>query len=183
MEVLAGYPTVLVGASGCGKTSLLKQIAGWIGDDVFTSDAGAMSPAQRRAMTMFCLHDAAVLDDTVRANLFAGSRSDETLWQALAAVELDVRLLGAGGLDGWIRQDLLSLGEAQRLNLARAWLSELPIMLLDEPTEHLDEDQGRRVLGRLLDHLQTRVIVIASHHGAGFPLANMIRLDRGGGHD
>ena len=82
----------------------------------------------------------------------------------------------AGGLDGWIRQDQLSLGEAQRLNLARAWLSERPIVLLDEPTEHLDEDQGRRILGRLLDHLQTRVVVIASHHSASLPLANVIRL-------
>jgi ATP-binding cassette subfamily C protein CydC len=181
MQARPGCPTVLVGASGCGKTSLLKQIAGWIGDDVFLSDVGAMSPAQRRAMTTVCLHDATVLGDTVRANLFASTQSDETLWSALAAVELDVRLQDAGGLDGWIRQDQLSLGEAQRLNLARAWLSERPIVLLDEPTEHLDEDQGRRILGRLLDHLQTRVVVIASHHGASLPLANVIRLNRAGG--
>jgi ATP-binding cassette, subfamily C, bacterial CydC len=182
VEARAGCPTVLVGASGCGKTSLLKQIPGWIGDDVFISDAGARSPAQRRTMSALCLHDAAVLDDTIRANLFAGSQSDETLWRALAAVELDVRLQSAGGLDGWIRQDQLSLGEAQRLNLARAWLSERPIILLDEPTEHLDENQGRRILGCLLDHLQTRVIVMASHHTAGLPLANVIRLDRAGGY-
>jgi ATP-binding cassette subfamily C protein CydC len=183
VEARSGCPTVLVGASGCGKTSLLKQIAGWIGDDVFISDAGAMSPAQRRTMTTLCLHDAAILDDTIRANLFAGSQSDETLWRALAAVELDVRLQSAGGLDGWIQQDQLSVGEAQRLNLARAWLSERPIILLDEPTEHLDEDQGRRILGRLLDHLQTRVVVMASHHGASLPLANVIRLDRAGCYD
>ena len=176
VEARSGSPTVLVGASGCGKTSLLKQVAGWIGDDVFMSDVGAMSPAQRRAMTTFCLHDATVLDDTIRANLFAASQSDEALWRALAAVELDLRLQGAGGLDAWIRQDQLSLGEAQRLNLARAWLSERPIVLLDEPTEHLDEDQGRRILGRLLDHLQTKVVVIASHHSAGLTLANVVRL-------
>ena len=182
VEARAGCPTVLVGASGCGKTSLLKQIAGWIGDDVFMSDAGAMSSAERRAMTTLCLHDAAILDDTVRANLFAGSRSDETLWRALAAVELDARIQSAGGLDGWIRQDLLSLGEAQRLNLARAWISERPIVLLDEPTEHLDDDQGRRLLGRLLDHLQTRVVVIASHHSASSPRANVITLNDSGGH-
>jgi ABC-type transport system involved in cytochrome bd biosynthesis fused ATPase/permease subunit len=181
VEARSGHPTVLVGASGCGKTSLLKQIGGWIGDDVFISNAGEMSSAQRRAMTTLCLHDAAVLQDTVQANLFAGSQSDETLWRALAAVELDVRLRGAGGLDGWIRQDQLSLGEAQRLNLARAWLSERPIVLLDEPTEHLDEDQGCRILGRLLEHLKTKVIVIASHHGAGLALANVIRLDPAAG--
>jgi ATP-binding cassette, subfamily C, bacterial CydC len=178
VDARSGFPTVLAGASGCGKTSLLKQI----GDDVFFSDARAMSPPQRRAMTTLCLHDAAVLDDTVRANLFAGSQSDEALWRALTAVELDVRLQGAGGLDGWIRQDQLSLGEAQRLSLARAWLSERPIILLDEPTEHLDEEQGRLILGRLLDHLHSRIVVIASHHGASLPLANVTRLDPAGGY-
>ena len=183
VDARSGNPTVLVGSSGCGKTSLLKQIAGWIGDDVFFSDANPMSLAQRRAMTTLCLHDAAVLDDTVRANLFAGSQSDETLWGALVAVELEARIQEAGGLDSWIQQDQLSLGEAQRLNLARAWLSEGPIVLLDEPTEHLDEDQGRRIFGRLLDHFQARVVVIASHHSASLPLANVIRLDRAGGHD
>jgi ATP-binding cassette, subfamily C, bacterial CydC len=183
VEARSGCPTMLVGASGCGKTSLLKQIAGWIGDDVFISDAAAMSPAQRRALTTLSLHDAAVLNDTVRANLFAGSQSDETLWRALAAVELAERLQGAGGLDGWIRQDQLSLGEAQRLNLARAWLCECSIVLLDEPTEHLDECQGRRILGRLIDHLQTSVVVIASHHSVGLTLANVISLDRICGQD
>ena len=44
VEARSGSPTVLVGASGCGKTSLLKQIAGWIGDDVFISDSGATVP-------------------------------------------------------------------------------------------------------------------------------------------
>ena len=183
VDARSGNPTMLVGASGCGKTSLLKQIAGWIGDDVFFSDANPMSLAQRRAMTTLCLHDAAILDDTVRANLFAGSQSDETLWGALVAVELEARIQEAGGLDSWIQQDKLSLGEAQRLNLARAWLSESPIVLLDEPTEHLDEDQARRIFGRLLAHFQTRVVVIASHHSASLPLANVIRLDRAGGHD
>ena len=75
------------------------------------------------------------------------------------------------------------MGEAQRLNLARAWLSERPIVLLDEPTEHLDEDQGRRILGRLLDHLQTRIVVITSHHSVGLTLAKVLRLNCDGGHD
>ena len=74
-------------------------------------------------------------------------RPIETLWRALAAVELDVRLQSAGGGAGWIRQDQLSLGEAQRLNLARAWLSERPIVLLDEPTEQINNDQEDMALG------------------------------------
>lgn len=68
-----------------------------------------------------------------------------------------------GGLDGWITQDQLSLGEARRLNLARAWLSDKALILLDEPTEHLDEDQGPRILARLLVRLDDRIVVPSSH--------------------
>lgn len=158
-----GFPTVLVGASGSGKSSLLKQIAGWIGEDIFDGPGTSLSAAQRRAMTTVVLHDATILEDTVRANLFDPSDTDETMWRALAAVELDARMRDAGGLDAWIRQDMLSLGEAQRLNLARAFLAHTPVVLLDEPTEHLDAAQGRRILARLADHLNDRILVISTH--------------------
>lgn len=171
-----GQPTVLVGASGSGKTSLLKQIAGWIGDDALTGQAGPLGPAQRAASAMLCPHDAAILADTVRANLFAPGRSDAELWQALEAVELAGRIREAGGLGGWITQDALSLGEAQRLNLARAWLSEKSLVLLDEPTEHLDARQGRRILSRLLERLQDRVVVLSSHGIAEWPGGVTLRL-------
>ncbi|AYD04324.1 ATP-binding cassette domain-containing protein [Neorhizobium sp. NCHU2750] len=158
-----GKPVMLIGASGTGKTSLLKQIAGWLGDDVFRVPAGPLDASTRRELSTLVLHDAAVLSDTVRANLFAPGCEDETLWKALSAVELDDRIRQAGGLDAWIRQDQLSLGEAQRLNLARAWLSPSPIILIDEPTEHLGVEQGRRILRRLATHLEDRITVIATH--------------------
>lgn len=172
----AGRPTVLVGASGSGKTSLLKQIAGWIGDDVSSGDAGPLSAAERQALGLYCPHDAAVLADTVRANLFAASAPDEELWRALEAVEMADRIERAGGLDGWITQDVLSLGEAQRLNLARAWLSDKPLVLLDEPTEHLDGEQARRILARLLDRLGDRIVVLSSHRPPDRRHAATIRL-------
>lgn len=163
LSMEAGRPTVLIGASGTGKTSLLKQIAGWIGEDVFAPGTGALPPAKRRQVSMLCLHDAAILEDTARANLFAPDSTDAELWQAIETVEMGERIRQAGGLDGWLRQDLLSLGEAQRLNLARALLSDRPIILLDEPTEHLDDEQGRRILARILDRLRERVVVLSSH--------------------
>ena len=140
------------------------------------SEAGPLAAADRRATSMFCPHDAAILADTVRANLFAPARPDEELWQALEAVELAERIRAAGGLDGWITQDMLSLGEAQRLNLARAWLSAKPLVLLDEPTEHLRADQGLRILGRLLERLQDRVVVLSSHGVGALPGTETIRL-------
>jgi ABC-type transport system involved in cytochrome bd biosynthesis fused ATPase/permease subunit len=166
-----GRPTALVGPSGCGKTSLLKQIAGWLDDE-----AGLSLPArERRAGSVFCPHDAAILADTLRANLFAPHASNADLDAALAAMELTERVAAAGGLDAWIAQDALSLGEAQRLNLARAWLSDRPIVLLDEPTEHLDEAQGRRILGRLLERLGDRIVVLSTHRDIGGE-AEILRL-------
>jgi ATP-binding cassette subfamily C protein CydC len=172
----AGRPTVLTGASGIGKTSLLKQIAGWTGNDALASGDRSISAAERQAMSCFCPHDAAILADTVRANLFAPNASDAELCAALMAVEMDRRVEGAGGLDAWITQDTLSLGEAQRLNLARAWLTDRPIVLLDEPTEHLDVRQAARIVIRLLDHLADRVVVLSSHAAAPVPRAVTVQM-------
>jgi ABC-type transport system involved in cytochrome bd biosynthesis fused ATPase/permease subunit len=160
----AGHPTALVGASGSGKTTLLKQIAGWIGTDhhgTFTGDGVVMLGACRRALSHLCLHDAAILSDTLRENLFSPEASEQQCWSALAAVELDGRF--ADGLDAWIRQDMLSLGEAQRLNLARALLCDAPLILLDEPVEHLDPDQASRILKRVLSRLDNRIVIYSSH--------------------
>ncbi len=162
----AGRPTVLVGGSGTGKTTLLKQIAGWIGDDGegrFAGDGTVLPAAVRRAMSHLCLHDCAILADTIRENLLAPAAGDAACWDALRAVELEGRIVAAGGLDAWIDQDMLSLGEAQRLNLARALLSNCPIVLLDEPTEHLDAKQGERIFARVLERLQNRIVVYSSH--------------------
>ncbi|CDX25875.1 putative ABC transporter related, fused ATPase and permease domains (CydD-like) [Mesorhizobium sp. ORS 3324] len=161
-----GHPTVLVGASGSGKTSLLKQIAGWIGEDALAAGDRILSAGERRALSSLVLHDAVILEDTVRANLFAGDAPDAALWRALEAVEMDGRICEAGGLDAWVRQDRFSLGEVQRINLARAWLSSRPLVLLDEPTEHLDDAQGERILERLLAHLRDRIVVVSTHRAA-----------------
>ncbi|RVA08841.1 ATP-binding cassette domain-containing protein [Mesorhizobium sp. M7A.F.Ca.US.002.01.1.1] len=174
----AGRPTVLHGASGCGKTSLLKQVAGWLDarDECVLGDGIELSEDARRAMSCFCTHDATVLADTVRENLFAPHASEDELWRALDAVELQGRIRSAGGLDGWITQDVLSLGEAQRLNLARVWLSDRPVILLDEPTEHLAAEQGKRILDALLQRLRQRIVIFSSHDDLTPKGATAIRL-------
>jgi ATP-binding cassette subfamily C protein CydC len=174
-----GRPTSLVGASGSGKTTLLKQIAGWIGADnngQFIGDDVVMLGAYRRAVSHLCLHDAAILSDTIRENLFAPDASETECWRALATVELKDRIEAAGGLGAWISQDMLSLGEAQRLNLARALLSESPVVLLDEPVEHLDSDQASRLLKGVLSRLANRIVIYSTHHGCEAPEAVQISL-------
>lgn len=177
----AGQPTVLCGPSGCGKTSLLKQVAGWLETDGHGSligDGIALAAASRRQLAYLGLHDAAVLADSVRENLFAPDASDAECWTALETVELGERVRLAGGLEGWITQDTLSLGEAHRLNLARALLSQLPMILLDEPGEHLDTEQARRIAERLISHFQGRILLISSHKALGaWEMARVFQLD------
>lgn len=177
----AGRPTVLSGPSGSGKTSLLKQVAGWLeadGGGKLVGDGIELAAPARMHLTFLGLHDAAVLSDSVRENLFAPDATDAECWVALDAVELGERIRLAGGLEGWIAQDMLSLGEAHRLNLARALLSPLPIILLDEPGEHLDAEQARRIVGRLVAHLQDRILLISSHKASDtWAVARELRLD------
>ena len=103
--------------------------------------------------------------------------SETQCWQALAAVELDGRIADAGGLDAWISQEMLSLGEAQRLNLARALLSDAPLVLLDEPVEHLDFDQASRILKRVLSQLGDRIVIYSSH--AEFAAPGTVKIPLG----
>ena len=160
-----GRPTAITGISGSGKTTLLKTIAGWLQptEGMIAIDGAAQPAEMRRALVHLGLHDAAVLADTLRANLFADAASEAELEEAIAAVELTGRVAEAGGFDAWIAQDRLSLGEAQRLNLARAFLTSAPFVLLDEPTEHLDGEQAVRILGRLRRRCSDRILVYSAH--------------------
>ena len=173
-----GETVVLSGPSGCGKTTLLKQIAGWIPVARRESLLVDGRPGDVSGQAFLGLHDAAVLADTVRENLFAPSASEAACWGALEAVELAPRIRQAGGLDAWIAQDRLSLGEAQRLNLARAWLSTAPVVLLDEPAEHVGDAQARRILKRLQDRLSDRILIVAAHKADAWSgTARHVRLD------
>ncbi|ADM10730.1 putative transport ATP-binding protein CydC [Parvularcula bermudensis HTCC2503] len=151
-----GHPVALVGPSGCGKTTLLKRLAGWLPS---SDDLGL--PQALGPHCHLSLHDAAVLTGTLRDALLS-DQPDEALWSAVKAVELDQRFEDRG-LETHLGQETISLGEARRIALARAYLSPKPVLLLDEPGEHLDQAQARRILGRLLDHQADKVIVMVTH--------------------
>ncbi|MEO1043447.1 MAG: ATP-binding cassette domain-containing protein [Pseudomonadota bacterium] len=161
LSLVCGRPMALLGPSGCGKTTALKRIAGWLpwqgpGDHPLGSETTA------RSMVHYSLHDAVILRGTVRANLFT-NKADETLWHALKVVELEDRVREAGGLEAMVSQDGWSLGEARRLQLARALLSDKPFVLFDEPGEHLGDDQAARILKRCLQELTDRRVLFVTH--------------------
>lgn len=165
MQANAGQMLVLAGPSGSGKTTLLKFLAGWLqGADGVFYDGQKASTDRLRASSCLIQHDAAILHGTIRENLFAPAASNAELWQALDAVEMSDRIRTQGGLGALLRGNSdLSQGEAHRLSLARALLSEKPVLLLDEPGEHLDAGQAGRILARMQALMQDRIIIATSH--------------------
>lgn len=126
LEIESGEFVALVGRSGCGKTTLLRALAGL--DDVQGQDVRV--PPSRAVV----FQDARLLPwKTVRENVALGLRGTDTEERARAALE-EVGL--AQRTDAWPLT--LSGGEAQRVALARALVREPELLLLDEPFAALD---------------------------------------------
>ena len=155
--------TVVTGPSGAGKSTLLDLIAGLKAPTSGTVAAPAAHYVTQRPF---------LAAGSIRTNLLlghdpaSGSITDHDLWTALRVVALDdvVAALPDGlatriGDDGFG----LSAGQRQRLALARAWLSTEPLLLLDEPTAHLDPevtDLTNPLLRRLAEH---RIVIAVTH--------------------
>jgi ATP-binding cassette subfamily C protein CydC len=159
LDVRPGARIAIVGPSGCGKTTLL----------MITAEANN----ETGSTAGYFAEDAHVFETTLRDNLLV-ARGDAQ------DCELDAALRRAG-LGAWLDAlpdglstmlvggaAAMSAGQRRRLLLGRAVLSTFPIVLLDEPTEHLDADDGRRILTELLtpDALfaADRTVVVATHH-------------------
>ncbi|NUS43645.1 MAG: ATP-binding cassette domain-containing protein, partial [Mycobacteriaceae bacterium] len=155
-----GRRVAVVGPSGSGKTTLLMHWAGLLADQP-TPGVG------------FFAEDAHLFGTTVLENLRV-ARGDVTVTEAetaLVAVGLDEWLSGlpqgvhtrlAGGAAA------VSGGQRRRILLARALLSPFEVLLLDEPTEHLDDAQGADLLRALLDAdsglvAPERTVVVVTH--------------------
>jgi ATP-binding cassette, subfamily C, bacterial CydC len=154
VEVRPGDRLAVIGPSGCGKTTLLMAIAAG-------PEAG------------FFAEDAHLFDTTVRDNLLVarGDATDTELSAALARVGLQPWLDGLpNGLSTVLPGGAaaVSAGQRRRLLLARSLVSSFPIVLLDEPTEHLDAADGERILTDLLTpgalFPASRAVVVATHH-------------------
>lgn len=196
LELPAGSRLAVLGASGSGKSTLLATLAGLLeplagrveldGTDLAELEA----PAVRARVTMFA-EDAHVFATTLRENLkvVRGDLEDAQIVAALAAVGLDewVATLPAG-LDTLLGPDgtTVSGGERRRLLLARAVLRRGPVLLLDEPTEHLDTVRGDALLRALLDPdddslvPRTSTVVVVTHRAEAIPSGTaVLRLKEG----
>ena len=152
LDLAPGSRLAVVGPSGSGKSTLLATLAGLLAPlrGEVSSDAASL----REAVTMFA-EDGHVFATTLRENLRVVRRdlSDDEALAALSAVGLDDWLATLPhGLDTMLGPDgtTVSGGERRRLLLARAVVRRGPVLLLDEPTEHLDTARGDALLAALL---------------------------------
>ena len=161
-DLPAGAKVAVVGPSGAGKSSLFALLLGFL-----EPERGLVWRPDRVA---WCPQEPMLVSTTVRENLRLGDprADDERLRWALdvAGVRLD--------LDTVIGPTLLSGGEAQRVALARALLYDADLVLLDEPTAHLDEPTAAALLARLDDVLRDKTVIHITHRPGEADRADLV---------
>ncbi|MFD8879292.1 ABC transporter ATP-binding protein [Corynebacterium xerosis] len=179
----AGRTTALVGPSGAGKSTILALIERLRDPSrgvvrVGGADVRDLDRSSLRRHIAYVEQSVPVLAGTIRANLTLGLAdvSDDRCRNALASVRLLDRIEAHGdGLDATLgdRGIGLSGGERQRLSIARALLSDRPLLLLDEPTASLDSRNERALQAAIDTASRSRTVIIVAHR-----LATVAGADR-----
>jgi len=166
LELSVGL-TVVTGPSGAGKSTLLELLAG-----LRRPDAGTVSAPRSHLVTQRPF----LAPGTVRENLTLGNSStDDELWDMLREVGLEGMVAAFGqGLETRLGDDGfgLSAGQRARLTLARAALSNAPMVLLDEPTAHLDEESAALAHHMIQRLAAMRTVVAVTHRPELLSLAD-----------
>lgn len=161
----------VTGPSGAGKTTLLELLAG-----LRRPSRGTVHTPSAHVVSQRPLLVAGPLRDNLALGLDPVP-SDTALWAALRAVGLDTDLQALpAGLDTMLGDDGfgLSAGQRARLALARATLSDAPLMLFDEPTAHLDDRSAAVAHKVIRDLARTRAVVVVSHRPELVALADQV---------
>ncbi|MGO4335819.1 thiol reductant ABC exporter subunit CydD [Labrys sp. KB_33_2] len=180
LEIAAGRHLALFGESGIGKSSLLETIARLRpGDGIHVAglELAAIDEASLRAGVAFISQRARLFHGSIAENIRLGKPSasaEEIARAAERACVLDFASKLPDGLDTLIGEGGVGLsgGEGHRVALARLFLREPGLILLDEPTAHLDAATQARVLDALVDFAAGRTMIVATHS-----LAVAARLD------
>ncbi|CAM5354217.1 Vitamin B12 import ATP-binding protein BtuD [Streptomyces tanashiensis] len=200
----AGRRVAVVGASGSGKTTLAQVLLKFLDVEhgvyrIGGVPAGELDGDAVRRLVGLCAQDAHLFDSSVRENLRLAKvgADDEELREALRRARLLDWVDGLpAGLDTLVGEhgSRLSGGQRQRLALARALLADFPVLVLDEPAEHLDLATADALTDDLLRATEGRTTVLITHrlHGLdavdevvvlaeGRTVQRPVRRARGGG--
>ncbi len=184
LAIPQGSKIAIVGVSGSGKTTLLQLLMRYYDPDqgrILLAEHNLKQLDTDQLMTCF-----GVLSQ--RSQLFAASIKQNLLIAKpnALATELDAAIQAAGlekfisylpeGLDTWVGESgvKVSGGEARRIALARLYLKNAPILILDEPTEGLDSDTERDVFKALAIFSKDKTVIMVTHREAGLGLVDVV---------
>ncbi|WP_327316317.1 thiol reductant ABC exporter subunit CydD [Streptomyces sp. NBC_01235] len=190
LTLTRGHRVAVVGPSGSGKTTLAQVLLRFLDADagLYTLagvDARALDGDDVRRLVGLCAQDAHLFDSSVRENLLLAKKgaSEEELRDALARARLLEWADGLpDGLDTLVGEHgaRLSGGQRQRLALARALLADFPVLVLDEPAEHLDLPTADALTEDLLAATEGRTTLLITHRLAGLEAVDeVVVLDEG----
>ncbi|MEH0556611.1 thiol reductant ABC exporter subunit CydD [Streptomyces sp. B21-101] len=190
LTLTQGRRIAVVGASGSGKTTLAQVLLRFLdpGAGSYTLagvDARSLDGDDVRRFVGLCAQDAHLFDSSVRENLLLARKgaSEAELRDALARARLLEWADGLpDGLDTLVGEHgaRLSGGQRQRLALARALLADFPVLVLDEPAEHLDLATADALTHDLLAATEGRTTLLITHRLAGLEAVDeVVVLDEG----
>lgn len=175
MVLRRGETLAIVGESGAGKSTLLKVITGLIepqGGEIL-ADGQPISCRQAQKLFFLQSQEDILFNTSVLQNITLFDREYDAKKQvrinkSLSGLNLtDVIDALPGKQNALIREShpALSLGQRQRLMLARAMYSDCPVMVLDEPTANLDEQTAHQVMQTLIDHCREydKTLIVVTH--------------------
>ena len=190
LDLPQGSRTAVVGPSGAGKSTLAALLTRMLDPVTGTVTLGGtdlrdLTGDQVRAVVGLVDDRAYLFDATIAVNLRVGApdASDARLREALAAAHLAewVATLPRG-LDTPVGEHgaRLSGGQRRRLALARALLADRPVLILDEPAEHLDEATATALTRNFLAAAGNRTVVLITHRPvAGLPIDRIVHVAAG----
>jgi ATP-binding cassette subfamily C protein CydD len=190
LTVKPGELILLNGVSGAGKTTVLRLLLGFVEPTSGTIRAGGTN----LATVPVDLWRAQIAWVPQHPRLFPASVADNiALGQPGAAREAITRAARLAGADTFIeslhrgydtqlgeRAATLSTGQRQQIALARAFLRDAPLLLLDEPTAHLAPAAAAAIDEVIDDALAARTIIMATHRRTGVCASQVVTLDGGG---
>lgn len=173
LEVEGFQKIGIVGSSGAGKSTLIDLLSGFVYPSAGTIQINGEDvqhlafPAWQQLVTYIPQHPT-IIADTVANNirLYKPETTEEEVLLAIQQVGLAPLVASfPGGLNEQIGQGGRSLsgGEEQRIALARSLLQQRPVMLLDEPTAHLDIETEQEIKEIMLPLFENKLIFFATH--------------------
>jgi len=179
-----GSTIALVGPSGAGKTTVTSLLLRFLDPQegritIGGHDARDLRQEDVRRTFALAGQEAHLFDSSIRENLRLArpDAADRELVEALRRARLDgwVESL-PDGIDTLVGEEGMQLsgGQRQRLVVARALLSDAPVLLLDEPTAHLDPDTAEALVRDVLGAADGRSVLLVTHRPEGLDLVDEV---------